>query len=101
MKDYITVGLLAFGFSALVANLSACLDPGGDCQCQPTHPPSPRPSRSPWWLSIATTRWATLPRLPINPQDGTIEVTGPQVLIDYQAGGASYEVVYDVVPVNR
>jgi hypothetical protein len=67
-----------------------------DCSCPPT-PPHPQPQAPLPKLEITSYDSAgNGAAIPVKPEDGTIEVTGDQVVLSYRQSGVTHRVVYDV-----
>jgi hypothetical protein len=72
---------------------------GCDLQCNCTPTPALPEAQAPLpGLEIQSyDRQGNNAQLPVNPENGTIEVTGNTVVISYQQAGVTHRVVYDVV----
>jgi hypothetical protein len=91
----VLVLLAAFGVSSGVAIVIQ----GCDSQCNCTRTPALPEAQAPLpGLEIQSyDRQGNVDQLPVNPENGTIEVTGNTVVISYQQAGVAHRVVYDVV----
>jgi hypothetical protein len=88
--------LAAFGLSSGLAILIQGCD-FSDCNCTPT-PALPQAQAPLPGLEIKSyDSSGNDVVIPVQPQNGTIEVTGNSVAISYQQAGVTHRVVYDVV----
>ena len=96
MKRAAMVFAAAFALSAaLGVGLTACwID---ECKC-PSTPPRPTAQAPLSRLEVASfdSRGGFGP-LTVKPENGTLEVTGDTVVIQYQQAGVQHRVVYEVV----
>jgi hypothetical protein len=86
----------AFGASLLLG-LATSSCGGGDCDCLPT-PERPEPSDPlPLAETISFDDQGEPGATDVQPESGSLEITGDQVVIRYEQEGAQLEVVYGIV----
>ena len=99
MKALATFLMTAVLSAVLHSQLSSCVL-SDDCSC----PPIPDlPARQAALPIVDAQAWSAEGQddvLPVNPEGGTVEVDGDQVIIRYSKDGDPQQLVYDVVPVR-
>lgn len=92
----VLVLLAAFGLSSGLAILIQGCD-FSNCNCTPT-PALPQAQAPLPGLEISSyDSSGNAVVIPVQPENGTIEVTGNSVAISYQQAGVTHRVIYDVV----
>ncbi len=95
MKRYLLFFTAAFGASASIGLLTASC--GYECECQPTPPlPAPQPAVSKLKVKSFDAQ-GNYADLDLEPQQGTVTVTGDRVVIRYRQADVDHTVEYAVV----